>query len=99
MQEKNLLDVIGPGNVHRCSGDPIEAGSYSLQAEGEMIEKFRANGKAELNIDVEEPSGKIWKKKKKKNECSVVELPVDFSKHDLAKVSCLCKFPKTDRIS
>ena len=77
--------MIGPGNVHRCSGDPIEAGSYSLQAEGEMIEKFRANGKAELKVDVEKESSED--QQITKPEHSVVELPVDFSKHDLAKVN------------
>ena len=79
--------MIGPGNVHRCSGDPIEAGSYCLQAEGKMIEKFKADGRAELIVDVKEPSSKVWKKKRKKNEHSVVELPVDFTKEDLVRVS------------
>ena len=79
--------MIGLGNVHRCSADPIEAGSYCLQAKASMIEKFSANGKAELTIDVTERSGKIWKKKKKKNEHSVVELPVDFTKEYLVRVS------------
>ena len=43
-----------------------------------MIEKFKANGKAELNIDVEKTS---------KEEHSVVELPVDCSKYNLDKAS------------
>ena len=77
--------MIGPGNVHRCSGDPIEAGSYSLQAKGAMIERFRANGKAELSVDVEEESSED--QQITKPEHSVVELPIDFSKHDLAKVN------------
>ena len=82
--------MIGPGNVHRCSGDPIEAGSYCLQAEGPMIERFRANGKAELKVDVEEESSED----QQKPEHSVVELPVDFSKYDLAKVSWKTTFWK-----
>ena len=77
--------MIGPGNVHRCSGDPIEAGSYCLQAEGPMIERFRANAKAELNVDIEEESSED--QQMTKPEHSVVHLAVNFSKHDLAKVS------------
>ena len=76
--------MIGPGNVHRCGGDPIEAGSYCLQAEGPMIERFRANGKAELNVDVEEESSE--EQQNTKTEHSVVELPVYFSKNDLVRV-------------
>ena len=77
--------MIGPGNVHRCSGDPIEAGSYCLQAEGPMIERFRANGKAELNVDVEEETTE--EEQITKPERSVVHVAVNFSKYDLAKVS------------
>ena len=85
LQEKDLLAVIGPGNVHRCSGDPIEAGCYYLEAEGAMIEKFRAKGKAELKIDIEEGSSE--EQQKTKPEYSVVELPVDFTKESLTRVS------------
>ena len=83
-QEKDLLAVIGRGNVHRCSGDPIEAGSYSLQAEGVKIEKFRANGKAELTAEVEETPERD---EDKKTELVAVDLPVDFSKQDLDRVT------------
>ena len=77
--------MIGPGNVHRCGGDPIEAGSYCLQAEGPMIERFRANGMAELNVDVEEESSE--EEQVAKPEHSVVHVAVNFSMHDLDKVS------------
>ena len=70
--------MIGPGNIHRCSGDPIEAGSYCLQAEGAKIDKFRANGKAELTAEVGETP---------EQELIAVDLPVDFSKQDLDKVN------------
>ena len=83
-QEKDLLAVIGRGNVHRCSGDPIEGGSYSLQAEGAMIEKFRANGKAELIAKVEETPEQ---EEDKKAEHIAVDLPVDFSKQSLDRVN------------
>ena len=86
MQEKNLLDVIGPGNVHRCSGDPIEAGSYCMEAEGPMIERFRGNAKAELNVDVEEEESSE-QQQKITPEHSAVEIRVNFSKQDLDKVS------------
>ena len=84
IQEKDLLAVIGPGNVHRCSGNPIEAGSYSLQAEGAKIDKFKANGKTELTAEVEET---LEEEQDTKTELIAVELPVDFSKHSLDRVN------------
>ena len=55
-KEKKLVDVIGSGNIHRCRTKPYEATIYSLEAEGEINEKFRATNKTELTLTVEETS-------------------------------------------
>ena len=39
---------------HRCRADPVEATTYSLQAEGEELRKFRADAAAELTVEVED---------------------------------------------
>ena len=72
-----MLDVIDLDYCHKCRDPPFEAAIYSLEAEGEELEKFRADANAQLTIELEE-QGKM--------ECSTVALPVDFSKEDLAKV-------------
>ena len=91
--------MIGPGNAHRCSGDPIEAGIYCLDAEGEMIKKFKAKGKAELNVDVEEDESSE-EQQVTKSEHYFVELPVDFTQEGLARVSkstfCIHCYPVKD---
>ena len=75
---KDLDAVIGPENTHRCRIHPHEAAIYSLQAEGKNLDRFRSISKAELTVEVEE----------KKKDFSV-EIPVNFSKEDLAKVKIL----------
>ena len=74
-KEKELDEVIGEENTHRCKIHPCEAAIYSLQGKGKNLETFRSISRAELSVDVEE---------KKKNFS--VEIPVNFSKEDLAKV-------------
>ena len=75
---KKLDAVIGPENTHRCRIHPHEAAIYSLRAEGKNLETFRSISKAELTVEVEE-----------KKEDFSVEIPVNFSKEDLAKVKKL----------
>ena len=77
--------MIDDGNCHRCDRDPIEAGSYCLQAEGEMIKKFRANGKVELKVDVAEDS----EQEEKTTKHRAVDVPVDFPRQESERV-CMC---------
>ena len=65
---------------HKCRSAPVEAAVYSLEATGKELERFRANATAEVTVDVE------TKDQEKKQQRSSLELPVDFSKEDLAKV-------------
>ena len=76
--------MIGPENTHTCRNPPFEAAIYSLKAEGEKLDKFRAISKAELTVEVEE-STEQQEKPKKEEHCSL-ELPVNFSQEDVAKV-------------
>ena len=63
---------------HQCREPPFEAAIYSLEAEGQVLEKFRADVNAELTVELKES---------KKMERSTVALPVDFSREDVARVS------------
>ena len=74
--------MIGDENLHRCREPPCEAAVYNLKTEGEKHGKFRANSKAELTVEVGESSDP----QQKKIEHSSLELPVDFSEEDVAKV-------------
>ena len=74
--------MIGPEHTHRCRNPPFEAAIYSLKAEGEKLDKFRANSWAELTVEVDKSS----EQEEKKQERSLLELPVDFSQDDVAKV-------------
>ena len=65
---------------HRCRAKPVEAAVYSLQAKGEEFEKFRAYAAAEVTVDLEETT----EQGKTVNSC--LELPVNFSRDDVAKV-------------
>ena len=69
---------------HRCRADPIEATTYSLEAEGEVREKFRANAAAELTVDVEE-SPEEGNEQKKYN----MKVPVNISRDNVAEVRTL----------
>ena len=81
MQELELLDVIGSGNIHRCREiQPFEATVYGLQAD--KLDKFAAISKVELTMTVEGIS-----EEKKKKQFSSLELPVDFSRESVAKVT------------
>ena len=74
-QEEKLDAIIGEENTHRCRIHPHEAAIYSLRAEGKHLDRFRSISKAELTVEVDE-----------KKEDSSVEIPVNFSKKDVAKV-------------
>ena len=84
LQEKELLDVIGLDCCHKCREEPFEAAVYSLEAEGQVLEKFRADSKAELTVEVEDSSKD---QQEKKQEHSSLELPDDFSKEDVTRVN------------
>ena len=75
--------MIGDENLHRCREPPCEAAVYNLKTEGEKHGKFRANSKAELTVEVGESSDP---QQEKKIEHSSLELPVDFSEENVAKV-------------
>ena len=77
-QEEKLDAIIGEENTHRCRIHPREAAIYSLRGEGKHLDRFRSISRAELTVEVEE-----------KKEDSSVEIPVNFSKEDLAKVKIL----------
>ena len=78
--------MIGDQNLHRCREPPCEAAVYNLKTEGEKHGKFRANSKAELTVEVGESSDP---QHEKKIERSSLELAVDFSQDDVAKVGSL----------
>ena len=59
---------------HRCRCPPAEATIYSLEATSKVLEKFRSNFQLTMLSDGEE-------------FCDPLELPVDFTKDDLARVS------------
>ena len=75
--------MIGDENLHRCREPPCEAAVYNLMTEGKKHGKFRANSRAELTVEVGESSDP---QQEKKIERSSLELPVDFSEEDVAKV-------------
>ena len=77
-QEKELSEVISLKYGHRCRADPVEATTYSLQAQGEELKKFRADAAAELTVEVEE--------KEKKYD---MEVPLNFLRDDVAAVRTL----------
>ena len=71
---------------HKCRADPVEAAIYSLEAKGEDLESFRGVATAESTVELEESATHP----DKMQDHSSLELPVDFSKKDVAKV--LIKF-------
>ena len=78
--------MIGLDCCHKCREEPFEAAVYSLEAEGEVLDKFRANTKSELTVEVADSSKD---QQEKKREHSSLELPVDFSKEDVTRVNTL----------
>ena len=74
--------MIGPENTHKCREPPFEAAIYSLTTEGEKRDKFRANSRTELTVEVDKTSNQ----QENIQECSSLELPIDFSQDDVAKV-------------
>ena len=80
LQEKELSEVISLKCGHRCRADPVEATTYSLQAEGEELKKFRANAAAELTVEVEE-------KDMEKEKTYGMDVPVNVLKEGVAGVS------------
>ena len=67
---------------HRCRADPVEATTYSLQAEGKELKKFRADATAELTVDIEEQD----KEKKKTYD---MEIPLNVSRDDAVRLEIL----------
>ena len=65
---------------HRCRADPVEAAVYSLEATGKELERFRANATVKVTVDLETTD------QEKKQQRSSLQIPVDFSEEDLAKV-------------
>ena len=78
--------MIGDQNLHRRREPPFEAAIYNLKTKVEKTEKFRANSRAELTVEVGESSDP---QHEKKIERSSLELAVDFSQDDVAKVGSL----------
>ena len=72
---RELDAVVGPENMHRCRIHPCEAAIFSLRAKARNLEMFMSISRAELTVEVEE-----------KKENSSVEIPVNFSKEDVARV-------------
>ena len=76
--------MMGDENIHMCTEPPFEAAVYNFEAKnGEDLQKFRANSKADLTVDVEQSSDEHQEKKK---EPCCLELPVDFSKEEFARI-------------
>ena len=67
--------MIGSGNIHRCRARPFEASVYSLEAKSEKLKTLKANSKTELTLEVD-----------KKIESSSLEIPVNFTREDVAAV-------------
>ena len=65
---------------HRCRADPVEATTYSLQAEGEELKKFRAEAAAELTVKVEEQDIEMEK-------TYDMEVPLNVPREDVARVN------------
>ena len=93
LQERKLLEVIGPENIHKCREPPFEAAIYSLIVEGQKHEQFAAISRSELTVEVGESSEQDTNKTE---HCSL-ELPVDFSKKAIIEVN-LTLFLKTEII-
>ena len=66
---------------HRCRAAPVEAAIYGLEAKSEEPESFQANATAEVTVDLETPD-----LQEKTQERNYLELLVDFSEEDVAKV-------------
>ena len=81
-----LSDVMGDGNAHKCRGPPFEATVYNMTCKGKKTENFRANSKTELILVFDQSTDQHQQKNKTEEHCSL-ELPVDFSKEDVAKVT------------
>ena len=71
------MNVLELDYCHKCRGPPFEAAIYSLEAEGEVLDKFRADANAELTVELEE---------QEETERSSLALPLDFTKEDVARV-------------
>ena len=72
------MDVLELDYCHKCRGPPFEAAIYSLEAEGEVLEKFRGDVNAELTVELEGQD---------ETERSSLALPVDFTKEDVTRVT------------
>ena len=77
--------MIGSGNIHRCRVQPFEATIYNFEAEGEKFETFKAVSNVCLTLEVEETS----EEQRTKTEHSSLEIPVNFTREDVAAVSLL----------
>ena len=65
---------------HRCRADPIEATTYSLQAQGEELKEFRTDAAAELTAEVEQQDIEMEK-------TYDLEVPLNVLREDVAEVS------------
>ena len=74
-QEEKLDAIIGNENTHRCRIHPHEAAIFSLGAKGKHLDRFSSISRVELTVEVDE-----------KKEDFSVEISVNFSKEDVAKV-------------
>ena len=77
-------------NGHRCRApltEATEATIYSLEAAGKVPEKFRSNFYAEFVLDTEAGETSDYQ-----DEQPSLEIPVDFTREDTARVSIIVKF-------
>ena len=68
-------------NGHRCRASLTEATIYSLEATGKVPEKFRSNFYAEFILDTE-----VGETSDYQDEQPSLEIPVDFTREDTARV-------------
>ena len=72
-----MSDVLTLKCGHRCRADPVEATTYSLEAKGEELMKFRSNAAAELTVEEQD------KEQKKTYDMEVV---INVPRDDVARV-------------
>ena len=73
---------------HRCRAEPIEATVYSLEAQGAVNQRFRADATADLTVELEKTSDQ----QETKHEHSSMDFTVDFSREEVARVSNVFTF-------
>lgn len=90
LQTKELLDVVRLDNCHRCRAEPSEATIYSLRGTGSELERFEANFRADLTLEVEDPSRVEHNAEAAKTptrvQSSKLEMTLGFTQKDLDRV-------------